>query len=822
MRALPAWLCGFAVVIVAGVPARCDHGILPGHSHLGPVYDRSPRQRAYLMGGTGNQRFPVTSKNPLVQKFVEQGVGQLHGFWYVEAERSFREAARLDPNCGIAYWGMSLANETLNPGRAKQFAAEAARHKTGLTDREQLYIDAIGKADGYRKLLERYPDDLEARAFEVWRVWHKYEAGMAMQPEMDRALGLLHTILKTNPMHPVNHAVIHIVDEGDDPQPAYDSAEVSGESAPSVAHMWHMPAHTYSAAKRYPEAAWQMEAALRTDHARMMRDHIIPDQVHLYAHNSEWFVRTLSLLGRVHDARRVALQMVDLPRHPLFNMLEPPEVQIRPQKKEKDNEGEKEEKEDKLTETRGSSSYYGRERLLQVLREYECWEELIRDFKSGYIEATHVPAEQGRAHLNLGIAYYRLGDVANGDAELAAIKQLFDEERNQSRNAPRTGRTRSRAPVADKRMGPTLPRLKSQINSLEWYRNTLFGFFLGRGRLVLLLVLLLAAETAAVWFLRRRLLLAALTAVAVAPIAGWLISRHLALTGLPYEIANVDFTLVARKQLEAGDYDDAEWVARNFAKERPNQVRPQATLVEVLHGAGKKEEAREEFEKLREMAGTADLDGAPFARLAPIAHEFGFPTDWRRPEKIAASLSGRRPLPSLGPLLWRPWKAPEWTLKDAGGKEHALAEFRGKPVILVFFLGGSCLHCQQQLTEFAKRKEFAAAGLTVVTISTDDEAAINKSLSTFKPEFPFLMLADPKLKVFQSYGAYDDFEHIALHGTFLIDKDGYLRWNDVAAEPFMDADFLIGESKRLLGRPIAPVEIGARVIVGLNGEHSAR
>ena len=518
---------------------------------MGPVYDRSPRQRAYLMGGTGNQRFPVSSKDPLVQKFIEQGVGQLHGFWFVEAERSFREASRLDPNCGIAYWGMSLANETLNPGRARQFAAEAARHKTGLTEREQLYIDAIGKENGYRILLERYPDDLEARAFEVWRVWHKYEQGKAMQPEMDRALGLLRTILKSNPMHPVNHAVIHIVDEGDNPEPAYDSAEVSGESAPSIAHMWHMPAHTYSAAKRYPEAAWHMEAALRTDHARMMRDHIIPDQVHLYAHTSVWFVRTLSLLGRVNDARQIARQMIDLPRHPLFNMLEPPEALIRPQKKEKGNENEKESKEDKLTETRGSSSFYGRDRLLQLLREYECWDELLKDCTSGYIESTHIPAEQGRVHLNLGIAYYRLGDVKNGDAELNAIKQLLDDERDRSRNSPRASRARRGASVADKQTPPTLPRLRSQIDYLEWYRNAVFGFFfLGRGRLVLLLVLLFAAEMAALWFLRRRLLLAALTGFVVVPIAGWLISRHLALSGLPYDAVNVDFDLVARRQLE--------------------------------------------------------------------------------------------------------------------------------------------------------------------------------------------------------------------------------------------------------------------------------
>jgi peroxiredoxin len=334
----------------------------------------------------------------------------------------------------------------------------------------------------------------------------------------------------------------------------------------------------------------------------------------------------------------------------------------------------------------------------------------------------------------------------------------------------------------------------------------------------LLLALLAAVELAAVWFFRRRLALVALTAFAVVPIGAWLISRHLALSGLPYDPVTVDFDLIARRQLDAGDYDDAEWVARNYSKERPNQVRPQALLVEVLYGVGKKEEAREEFENLREMAGTADLDCAPLARLAPISHDFGYPADWRRPEKIVAALSGRRQLPSLGPLLWRPWKAPDWTLKDANGKEHSLSDFRGKPVVLVFFLGGTCLHCQQQLTAFAKNPAFAASGLNVVTISTDDAPAIQRSLATFKPEFPYLVLADPKLKAFQSYGAYDDFERIALHGTFLVDGEGYLRWNDVAAEPFMDADFVINESKRLLSRPIAPVETGARVIAGAAGE----
>jgi peroxiredoxin len=252
-------------------------------------------------------------------------------------------------------------------------------------------------------------------------------------------------------------------------------------------------------------------------------------------------------------------------------------------------------------------------------------------------------------------------------------------------------------------------------------------------------------------------------------------------------------------------------------------VRPQANLVEILYKVGNKEDARAEFAILRELAGTADLDSPPLARLAPLARELGLPTDWRKPDKIRQALAGRRPLASLGPLLWRPWSAPDWKLKDAQGREHTLAEFHGKPVLLIFFLGRGCLHCQQQLAAFAKQSgQFSAAGLTVIAVSTDDQAAVKQSLEDYSgtgrsvdrttTKFPFLMLADLKSDAFRSYRAYDDFEQISLHGTFLIDAQGLVRWHDVSFEPFMDAGFVLSEAKRLLPLPVAPIEPDARVI----------
>jgi hypothetical protein len=47
---------------------------------------------------------------------------------------------------------------------------------------------------------------------------------------------------------------------------------------------------------------------------------------------------------------------------------------------------------------------------------------------------------------------------------------------------------------------------------------------------------------------------------------------------------------------------------------------------------------------------------------------------------------------------------------------------------------------------------------------------------------------------------YDDFENQPLHGTFLIDGEGNVRWQDISYEPFMDHQFLLKEAQRLLAK----------------------
>jgi len=80
-----------------------------------------------------------------------------------------------------------------------------------------------------------------------------------------------------------------------------------------------MPGHTYTNLKRYADAAYQQEGSARVDHAYMIRERVLPFEIHNYAHNNQWLVTSLSHIGRVRDAIAVARNLVEQPRDPNQN-----------------------------------------------------------------------------------------------------------------------------------------------------------------------------------------------------------------------------------------------------------------------------------------------------------------------------------------------------------------------------------------------------------------------------------------------------------------------------------------------------------------------
>src|SRR2546427_825608 len=81
----------------------------PASHHPAVVSPLTPSAALRLMDGMGRVDFAITTNSKEAQAFFNQGVAQLYGFWFVEAERSFLQAAKLDPKAAMAYWGIAMA-----------------------------------------------------------------------------------------------------------------------------------------------------------------------------------------------------------------------------------------------------------------------------------------------------------------------------------------------------------------------------------------------------------------------------------------------------------------------------------------------------------------------------------------------------------------------------------------------------------------------------------------------------------------------------------------------------------------------------------------
>ena len=68
--------CAIIAVLLPSLPARAEE-VPAGHSVHGEAFNEGPRQRAYLMGGTGKVHLAVTTKNPEVQAFFDQDASGL-------------------------------------------------------------------------------------------------------------------------------------------------------------------------------------------------------------------------------------------------------------------------------------------------------------------------------------------------------------------------------------------------------------------------------------------------------------------------------------------------------------------------------------------------------------------------------------------------------------------------------------------------------------------------------------------------------------------------------------------------------------------------
>jgi peroxiredoxin len=131
-------------------------------------------------------------------------------------------------------------------------------------------------------------------------------------------------------------------------------------------------------------------------------------------------------------------------------------------------------------------------------------------------------------------------------------------------------------------------------------------------------------------------------------------------------------------------------------------------------------------------------------------------------------------------------EAPDFELPDQHGTPVKLSSFRGsKNVVLVFYPLAFSPVCSGELC--ALREDFPEVStrddVELLTVSVDSLFA--HRVWAEQENFQFSLLADfwPHGSVAKQYGVFDEARGLAVRGTFVIDKEGVVRWSVVNPIP---------------------------------------
>ena len=284
--------------------------------------------------GFGNVHHPVKTSSAEAQKLFDQGFALDYGFNHDEAERCFEQAAKLDPQMSMAYWGVALVvgpnyNLPVDAEREKK-AFDAIQKARQLAangpEVERDYIEAlvtrytdqptedyhpldVAYNNAMRDLSKKYPDDLDAATLfaesgmnlRPWKLWN-HDGSPA--PGTEEIVATLQSVLKRDPDHlGANHFYIHAVEASNHPDVALPSAERLGALAPRSGHLVHMPGHIYIRTGMHDVSAKANVSAAAADEAYIKDTQVqgIYPMMY-YTHNLHFIAYENSMVGRFGDA----------------------------------------------------------------------------------------------------------------------------------------------------------------------------------------------------------------------------------------------------------------------------------------------------------------------------------------------------------------------------------------------------------------------------------------------------------------------------------------------------------------------------------------
>ncbi|HWB19778.1 MAG TPA: hypothetical protein VG711_05720 [Phycisphaerales bacterium] len=291
--------------------------------------------------GFGAYSRPISTKSPEAQKWFDQGMQLLYGFNHDEAIRSFLQAAALDPDCAMAWWGASYAhglhinNPVMTEEQSREgykCAQEALKRIDHASLAEQALIRAVAKryawpapedrkpldqayADAMEQAHKSFPHDpdisaLFAESLMDLQPWDYWTHDGQPKGRINEIISVLESTIAEHPDHPgANHFYIHAVEASNNPQRAVASADRLRNLVPGSGHLTHMPSHIDLRIGHYNDAVIANQRAIKADEAYFA----LAPPPHFYSlyfiHNVHFLTYAAMMEGRyqlaIDSARRI-------------------------------------------------------------------------------------------------------------------------------------------------------------------------------------------------------------------------------------------------------------------------------------------------------------------------------------------------------------------------------------------------------------------------------------------------------------------------------------------------------------------------------------
>jgi hypothetical protein len=256
-------------------------------------------QHQHTVAGLGTVDFP-TSCNATAQQSISRGAALLHSFGYEEARIAFNDAAKADPTCAMAYWGVARTWyhpvwPPPSPDELKQGAAilDRALNIDAKTGRERDYINALAvfyknwqsvdhvtRAKSYEQALAevcaRNPGDDEAAIFHALQLVAigYLDPADKTYTWQRRGSEILNQVLARHQDHPgVSHYIIHAVDYPSLAELGLKAARAYATIAPDSPHALHMPSHIFTRLGMWDDSITSNIASTQSAIAQAQRLH---------------------------------------------------------------------------------------------------------------------------------------------------------------------------------------------------------------------------------------------------------------------------------------------------------------------------------------------------------------------------------------------------------------------------------------------------------------------------------------------------------------------------------------------------------------------